>query len=144
MADICGICAAGPGNYGSIYYVGAWRCDHCAGWEHDNADPLYLEHLNRGGPPKGHGKGMVPPDAARILKGMLTARTLKGMATPELTKRMLMARLESITSLVLPPLFPPPMMVMKKPARARLPKVMKKPAIPPKTTKKLGVTIVKK
>ena len=45
MADICGICAAGPGNYGSIYYEGAWRCDHCAGWEHDNADPLYLEQL---------------------------------------------------------------------------------------------------
>ena len=118
MADICGICAAGPGNYGSIYYEGAWRCDHCAGWEHDNADPLYLEHLNRGGPPKGHGKGMVPRES-RVSR-------------------------ESITSLVLQPLFPPPMMVMKKPARARLPKVMKKPARPPKATKKLGVTIVKK
>ena len=49
MTDICGICGAGPANFGSIYYVGVSRCGLCLDWEIDNADPLYFKFLDNYG-----------------------------------------------------------------------------------------------
>jgi hypothetical protein len=98
MTDICGICGAGPANFGSIYYVGVSRCGLCLDWEIDNADPLYVKSfkfLDNNGQTKGHGKGTVATDVARTLEGTV--------ATPEPPKRMPRARLETIMSLVLKP-----------------------------------------
>ena len=91
--DQCGICNAGPANWGSIYYRGVRRCGLCLDWEVDNADPLYLESLDKSGAPKGHGKGTVTTTTARTLEGY--------MATPEPPKCTPRARLKTITSLCL-------------------------------------------
>jgi hypothetical protein len=58
----CGICGVVDAQYGSIYYVGVWRCSACADWEIDNAEEWYVDHMNDGGNPKGNkgkGKGKV-------------------------------------------------------------------------------------
>ena len=120
MTDICGICGAGPANFGSIYYVGVSRCGLCLDWEIDNADPLYLKFLDNYGQTKGHGKGTVATDVARTLEGTV--------ATPEPPKRMPRARLETIMSLVLKRLGGPSPAPPREPrvtiARPRPPKAM--------------------
>jgi hypothetical protein len=133
MTDICGICGAGPANFGSIYYVGVSRCGLCLDWEIDNADPLYVKSfklLDNPGQTKGHGKGTVATDVARTLEGTV--------ATPEPPKRMPRARLETIMSLVLKRLGGP------SPAPPREPRVTIARPRPPKAMQTARVTITKK
>ena len=133
MTDICGICGAGPANFGSIYYVGVSRCGLCLDWEIDNADPLYVKSfkfLDNNGQTKGHGKGTVATDVARTLEGTV--------ATPEPPKRMPRARLETIMSLVLKRLGGP------SPAPPREPRVTIARPRPPKAMQTARVTITKK